>query len=199
MSTHVPATFSSLERCPIEILEAIALATVDRYIPGPPADIASLLRVSKSIYVAISVERNPTLYAKIFAIKFDDRAAVRRLGERCKQSTSRANELVKIFRSLKRFRIMECRQFCAAPTAREDLWVAYLMFIEHDRHNHLQLVSYGAVDDFAKSFVADGGPFHDGVEDNGGWKVDCELSALAAWLFWFTDKGESIISRSRRV
>ncbi|KAF8491394.1 hypothetical protein JB92DRAFT_3100517 [Gautieria morchelliformis] len=145
---------SRLETCPLEVLEGIVLATVGKNQPGPPADIASLLRLSKAIKVAISMRNNPSLYAQIFDIKFDDRAA-----------------------------------FCAAPTARDDLWVAYLLFLEHDQHNYQQLVSYAAVDEFASSYIKSGGPFHDGVEGNGGWKIDSEINAPAAWIFWFTDKG----------
>jgi hypothetical protein len=205
----VPIPLSRLETCPIEVLEAIILATVSKNEPGPPTDIASLLRVSKAIYGAISIENNPALYQQIFAIKFDTRAAVRRLGETCKYSRNRAKELANRFRSLKRFKFMGCRQFCVAPTARHDLWVAYLLFLEHDQYNYQQLVSYAAVDKFASSFIRNG-PFHDGVEDNGGWKVDNEINALAAWIFWFTDKGNinniphswsltrSYIARSRR-
>ncbi|KAF8494037.1 hypothetical protein JB92DRAFT_2997379 [Gautieria morchelliformis] len=185
----LPAPLRSwLEICPAEVLEGIALATVCENQPGPPADIASLLRVSKSIFFTISMENNPGLYAKIFSIKFDDRAAVRRLGETCRYTRNRANELAKRFRSLKRFKLMACRQFCASPTARDDLWLAYLLFLEHDRHNYQQLVSYAAVDEFASSFILNGGPFHDGVDGNGGWKIDSEINALAAWIFWFTDK-----------
>jgi hypothetical protein len=180
---------SRLEMCPIEVLEAIVLATVGKNQPGPPTDIASLLCVSKSIYVAISMENNPSLYAQVFSIKFDDRAAVRRLGETCKYARIKAKELAKRFRSLKRFKFMGCRQFYVAPTARDDLWVAYLLFLEHDQRNYQQLVSYAAVDKFSSNFIRNGGPFHDGVEDNGGWKVDNEINALAAWIFWFTDKG----------
>ncbi|KAF8494023.1 hypothetical protein JB92DRAFT_2835036 [Gautieria morchelliformis] len=187
---HVPATLSRLEACPVEVLEAIVLAIVGRNLPGPPADLASLLRVSKVIYGSISTRNNPSLYGKIFARKFDDRAPVRRLGQRCKRGMIRTEELVKQFQSLKRFKMMECRQFCAAPTARGDLWVAYLLFLEHDRHNYQQLVSYAAVDKFASSFIKDGGPFHDGAEGNGGWRIDSEINALAAWIFWFTDKGK---------
>ncbi|KAF8495009.1 hypothetical protein JB92DRAFT_3230351 [Gautieria morchelliformis] len=155
MPIHLPppATLSRLETCPVEVLEAIVLATVGRNLPGPPADLASLLCVSKAIYFSISMKNNTSLYGKIFVLKFDDRAPVRRLGETCKHGSIRTEELVKRFQSLKMFKMMKCRQFCAAPTARGDLWVAYLLFLEHDRQNYQQLVSYAAVDKFASSFI----------------------------------------------
>ena len=82
-----------------------------------------------------------------------------------------------------------CRAFVASPTARGDIWLAYLLFLENDGRNYEQLVHYAGVDTFTSNFVKRGGPFHDGVDDNGGWKIDNEVNALVAWLFWFTDKG----------
>ena len=135
------------------------------------------------------MKNHPSLYSKIFVRKFDDRPAVRRLGETCKYARNRTKELVKRFLALKRFKFMPCRLFSAAPTARDDIWLAYLMFLENDQRNYQQLVHYAHVDKFASSFVKQGGPFHDGMDRNAGWKVDNQVNALVAWLFWFTDKG----------
>ena len=84
---------------------------------------------------------------------------------------------------------MPCRAFVASPTARGDIWLAYLLFLENDGRNYEQLVHYAGIDTFASNFVKRGGPFHDGADDSGGWKIDNEVNALVAWLFWFTDKG----------
>ena len=187
MPVHVH--LSSLEACPSEVLEKVVLTLVDESPLGPPTDLPSFLRVSKAIYHKISMKNYPSLYSSIFVKKFDDRPAVRRLGETCKYAKNRAKELVERFLALKRFIFMPCREFAAAPTARGDIWLAYLLFLENDQRNYEQLVHYAGVDKFASKFVKHGGPFHDGVNDNGGWKVDNEVNALVAWLFWFTDKG----------
>ena len=188
-SMPVDVYLSSLEACPSEVLENIVLTLVDQSPLGPPTDLPSLLRVSKAIHCKLSMENYPSLYSHIFVKKFDDQPVVRRLGETCKYARNRANELVIRFSALKRFRLMPCREFVAAPTARGDIWLAYLLFLENDRRNYEQLVHYAGVDKFASNFVKHGGPFDDGMDDNGGWKVDDEVSALVAWLFWFTDKG----------
>ena len=180
---------SSFEAFPSEVLEKVVLAIVDDSLLGPPTDLPSLLRVSKALYYKISMKNHPSLYSKIFVRKFDDRPAVRRLGETCKYARNRTKELVKRFLALKRFKFMPCRLFSAAPTARDDIWLAYLMFLENDQRNYQQLVHYAHVDKFASSFVKQGGPFHDGMDRNAGWKVDNQVNALVAWLFWFTDKG----------
>ena len=120
---------------PSEVLEKVVLALVDDSLLGPPTDLPSLLRVSKALYYKISMKKHPSLYSKIFVRKFDDRPAVRRLGETCKYARNRAKEPVKIFLALKRFKFMPCRLFSAVPTARDDIWLAYLLFLENDQRN----------------------------------------------------------------
>jgi hypothetical protein len=194
MQVHVQVRPTCLDAFPAEVLGRIVLAHVDGTLHGPPTDLNSLLRVSKSVYNKISIKNYPSLYSSIFSKTFDGPPAVRRLGETCHHAQNRASELVKRFLCLKRFRYMPCRTFSAAPTAREDLWLAYLLFLENDQYNYEQLVHYARVDKFALNFINDGGPFHDGADRNGGWKIDNENNALVAWLFWFTDKGNVTLS-----
>ncbi|KAF8520995.1 hypothetical protein JB92DRAFT_2828040 [Gautieria morchelliformis] len=86
--------------------------------------------------------------------------------------------------------VLEVIVIAIVKTARGDLWVPYVLFLEHNRHNYQQLVSYAAVDKFARSVIKDRGSFHDGVKKkNGAWRFDSEVNAMAAWIFWFTDKG----------
>jgi hypothetical protein len=189
MSLQVRLPRLGLEGCPTDILERVALALVDEDSVGPPTELPSLLCTSKTIHSKISMQKNPYLYSKIFQAKFDAGPAVRRLGEDCRASRARANELMKRFITLKRFRSMPLHQFAEASTARDDIWLVYILFLEHERNNYRQLVHYGRVNDFAYYYLKPGGPFHHGTERNRGWKVDNELNALVAWLFWFTDKG----------
>ena len=182
---------SSLDACPAEVLERVALALASHTLRGPPNDIPSLLRVSKTVYSKISIKACPTLYSTIFAAKFDDRPAVRRLGKECKYSTCKAKELVQRFISLKRFKFLPCEELFASDTAPDDLWIAYLLFLENDKKNYEQLVHYAGVDRFSSEFVMRlGGPIQSWEDETGVLTaVDEQLNALAAWLFWFTDKG----------
>ena len=188
MSVHGP--HSSLDACPAEVLERVALALVDQTLRGPPTDIPSLLRVSKTVYSKISIKACPRLYSNIFATKFDDRPAVRRLGKGCKYSTCKAKELVQRFISLKRFKLVPCEELFASDTAPDDLWIAYLLFLENDEKNE-QLVNYAGVDRFSSEFFMRlGGPIQSWEDETGVLTaVHEQLNALAAWLFWFTDKG----------
>ena len=188
MSIHV--SLPSLEGCPIEVLEQVALNLVNENPVGPPIYLPPLLRTSTVIHSKLSLTSNPSFYSTIFAIKFDVQPATRRLGGHL-DTWEKAQELVKRFITLKRFKYMSCREFSARPTAREDLWIAYLMFLEHEQNNYGQLVHYAGINTFASQCIQPEGPFHDGTEHNGGWKVDNEVNALVAWLFWFTDKGLS--------
>ena len=180
----------SLEGCPTEVLERVALNLVNENPVGPPTHLPPLLCTSTIIHSKLSLTSNPFLYSTIFAIKFDVLPATRRLGGHL-DALEKAQELVKRFITLKRFKYMSCREFSATATAREDLWIAYLMFLEHEQNNYGQLVHYAGVNTFASQYIQPEGPFHDGTERNGGWKVDNEVNALVAWLFWFTDKGLS--------
>jgi len=156
-----------MEAIPVEVLEKVVLALVDETLLGPPTNLPSLLRVSKTIHAKISITANPSLYSRIFARKFDGQPTVRRLGDTFKYASKRENELVKRFKSLKRFKFMSCRQFFTVSTAHDDLCVAYLLFLENDGQNYQQLVNYACVDNFSARFVQLGGPFHDGVNVNG--------------------------------
>jgi hypothetical protein len=185
-----------LETLPSAILHHIAILLVSLSFLGPPADLAAFLRVSKTIWKCLALQFNPKLFEKIFSLKFDFRAAVRRLGDDCGHTAELTDELVKRLKGLKRLRNGVYSRFMETGSPevdflREDLWMAYLMFIESDGKNARQLIHYARIDTFAFNFIAPGGRLHDGTEGNGGWIVDNEVNALAVWLFWFTDKGNS--------
>jgi hypothetical protein len=185
--------FSKFETCPREILDHIAILLVTDSFLGPPTDLATLLRVSKTIWKSLSLKFNPYVYARIFHLKFDVCAAVRRLGNGCEHTTKLGHELVRLCKGLKRLRsgIYPRTDEDAGKNdlLREDLWMAYLMFLESDGKNARQLIHYSRVDIFAYDYITLSGRLHYGLEDNGGWIVDNEVNALAVWLFWFTDKG----------
>ncbi|GJJ06053.1 hypothetical protein Clacol_000241 [Clathrus columnatus] len=180
--------YSGFERLPEHILEDIVLFAVDATFPGPPTPLASLLRVSKKVSSILTQKRNPILYARIFVSKFDIAAPCRRFGKSALDVNQQARECIRRFKCLRRFRFNSYPEDenVSSPLC-EDLWIAYLMFLENDGKNIAQLIGYAHIDIFARDFVKTSGRLHIGATENAGWTVDNETNALALWLFWFTD------------
>jgi hypothetical protein len=61
---------------------------------------------------------------------------------------------------------------------RDDIWTAYLMFIESDGNNARQLIHYVRVDIFTSEFVARGARMHGVLDEDGSWNVDRQVHAL---------------------
>lgn len=191
----VSQTYSSrLEGLPEHILEEIVLFAVDATFSGPPAPLASLLRVSKRISSVLARENNPVLYARIFRSRFDTAAPHRRFGQFTLGPSQRADECIRRFKCIQRLRsnaYTESDEDNALLC--KDLWTAYIMFLENDGKNMAQLIDYGHINIFAHNFVRMSGKLHKGVSEAAGWTVDSEINALALWVFWFTDDGKEFI------
>ena len=138
---------SPLERCATEILERIVLFAVEERFLGPPSDLLALLTTSKTINFALSPERNNTLYAEIFALKFDTAAASRRLTRRWLTSKSLATELRHRFEALKRIRDRVIDGYMLGY----DLWTVFFILLEHDHKNALQLTEWARTHIFANA------------------------------------------------
>ncbi|KAF8583878.1 hypothetical protein K439DRAFT_1188234 [Ramaria rubella] len=170
------AVFSKLENLPDEVLEEIVIIAVKSRLIGPPDILAAILQVSRTLWKVLARRNNPIL-------RFSDRAS---------HATQLAGECIRRFEVLQRLR---CNAY---PRSMEsgacdgdltvDLWIAYLMFLEHDGKNVQQLLQYSKIDIFSLAYVRPGGRLHDGT-GKAGWTADTEVNALALWLFWFTDKG----------
>ncbi|KAF8588561.1 hypothetical protein K439DRAFT_593646 [Ramaria rubella] len=183
---------SRLESAPQEILEEIAFQAALIPFLGPPATLGTLLRISQKIHRALKRKDNPHLYAKIFRSKFDLHAVARRFGEEFAYALEQADELVRRFEGLKRIKRNAYPREVSGDEhdggLRVDMWMGYIMFLECDGNNARQLIQYAGIDRFALEFVRQGGRLHDGLHENEGWVVDCEINALGMWLFWYTDK-----------
>ena len=139
------------------------------------------------MYSQFTVKKQPNTVLRPLRRKFDAQPVVHRMGETCRHARNRAEELIKRFVSLKRLKFIPCREFAASATARDDLWMVYIiMFLEHAEHHYGQLIYYAGIDRFVSHFIKPEGPFHDGAVSNEGWKI---ANAPVAWLFWFTDNG----------
>ena len=184
---------SRLESAPREVIEEIAFRVALVSFLGPPTNLATFLRLSKRIYKAVNRKNNPHLYARIFCSKFDIHAVPRRFGDDFAFTWEQSHELVRRFEGLKRIRNNAYPHHLYGDELdgglRIDMWMAYIMFLESDGNNALQLIQYARIDRFALEFVRVDGRLHDGAQQNEGWVVDNEINALGMWLFWFTDHG----------
>ena len=184
---------SRLESAPHEIIEEIAFRVACVSFLGPPTALAAFLRLSKRIYKAVNRHDNPHLYSRIFCSKFDIGAVPRRFGDDFACAWEQAYELVRRYEGLKRIRMNAYPRHLYGDELdgglRIDMWMAYIMFLESDGNNALQLIKYARIDQFALEFVKFNGRLHDGAQQNDGWIVDNEINALGMWLFWFTDHG----------
>ena len=140
----VPHNQSPLERCAPEILERIALLAVEEQLLGPPSDLLALLKTSRALNSALSPTNN-NLYARVFALKFDTAAASRRLTPRWLTSKCLTTELRLRFEALKRIR----DSVIDGPMFQRDLWTVFLILLEHDHKNALQLTGWARAHDIA--------------------------------------------------
>lgn len=148
MSSQIQPTaiysLSPLERCPLEVLERVVLSAAEEQLPGPPSSLLPLLLTSKAVNFALSPERNNSLYASLFALKFDTAAASRRLTIRWLTSRCLSSELRSRFGALNRIR----RGAIDDPMLPYDLWTVFLILLEHDHKNALQLTEWARVHTF---------------------------------------------------
>ncbi|KAI0314702.1 hypothetical protein OF83DRAFT_420640 [Amylostereum chailletii] len=198
---------SVFDRVPNELLEHIAHYAVTSNPVGPPVDLTSILLVNRRFASSLSDKANPRLYALIFADKFDLQAYVRRLGVERASPTELAAELKRRFSLLRRFRSMKHCNFGDTRYTEDDtrsmhemLWLAYLMLLESDGMNELQLRQYARLDLWLRAFWfdADGASCSMLAIDENDWPPNNDLSSLAMWCFWFmlrpedySDDGES--------
>ena len=174
MRATVTHSLSPLERCAPEILERIVLSAVEERLPGPPSSLLPLLVTSKTINFALSPKNNNHLYAKIFTLKFDTAAASRRLTERWLTNQCRSSELRRRFEVLNRIR----RGIVDGSTLSYDLWTVFLILLEHDHKNGLQLTEWAKVNAFALT-VADRW-FAGGYES----ESDQNVGSLVCTIIW---------------
>ncbi len=117
-------------------------------------------------------------------MKFDIEAPLRRLGEEQLRSSVLADELRKRCEALKRIRQLEI----AGPNTPSDLWLAYLMFLEHDDKNARQLIDWANIRSFVMHYVQ--ARLYENSQENHGWPVENDSNALAVWILWHaSDEG----------
>lgn len=133
---------SYLERVPLDVLTHIAFFTID---PSPTSALDALLQLLLSCqhtHRLLSIDSCPQLYARIFREKFDLNGHYRR-DRHCTRTTSCLASALRVRRRvLRRIRLSQViHQYI-----REDLWTTYLMLLESDGLNELQLHTAGIGD-----------------------------------------------------
>jgi hypothetical protein len=168
---------SYLEVVPNDILHHIAFHCAFSSALEPPHNLLQLLLTNRRIYNSLSISACPEVYARLFSAKFDETALLRRFPSLT--TTCFAREFTQRCAVLRRIR----RGCISGPDVQGDLWTSYLMILESDGLNEMQLLSAGIfqylVSLLRHHFGRDASVapvlFQTGVVD-----------AVALWLLWHT-------------
>ncbi|OCH92980.1 hypothetical protein OBBRIDRAFT_725705, partial [Obba rivulosa] len=178
--SHMSPQTSRLCAVPDSVLEHIALEVAVAEPLGPPAGLVPLLRTCRRIHTVLDIDTNHNLYAKIFTLKFDKRAANRRIGEHAVYSSNLAFQLRKYCLTLQRI----CTGDVYSELIEDDLWTAYLMLLENDGKNAEQLLEYAKLDAFVDRFMCT--RLWENRLQYGGWPAESTANSLAVWLYFMT-------------
>ena len=194
---------ASLLGIPQEIIEHIAYFVATDSFLGPPSSLLPLLLVNRQINSWTSIVTNHHLYARIFAYKFDTAAPLARLGEETLVSKAFAEELKRRCVVLKRLRA-RIDSTTHARHSNEDnlklsihdvLFTSYILMLENDGKNEVQLEEYGKMRAWIREFWFDARGASQAVYSIriGDWPPNRPETALGMWLFWFLlDTGEFV-------
>ncbi|GBE77595.1 predicted protein [Sparassis crispa] len=169
---------SRLCAIPVTVLENIALEATLIDPLGPPSVLVPLLLTCRYVYHSLSMHGCPHLYGRIFRSRFDSRAAFRRLGVRATYSKNLAWQLRKHCLALKRIR----RGDIFDSNLKADLWVAFIMAVENDGKNIVQL-EWANIGSLLHNFLVT--RLWENRQDSNGWPAESALNALVIWLVWF--------------
>ncbi|KAG8908236.1 hypothetical protein FRB99_008301 [Tulasnella sp. 403] len=190
---------------PPEILDEIAFQTSQLNDVGPPKDLANLLVTSKSIHRAIS--SSTVLLARIFRAHFDYAALARRFRPEWLTPHALAEELKTRWKTLKRIRHIAVvwagrksddektlLDAWAKTSVIDDLWMAFLMLLESDGKNILQLVKWAKMHDYLNAFQS-----YKLVPraERHGFQPEGLDTSLALWVAWLLTDADTLHTESR--
>ncbi|KAH7927557.1 hypothetical protein BV22DRAFT_264697 [Leucogyrophana mollusca] len=130
---------SPLETIPLDVLTTIVFFSVASDTLRPPDSIFQLQLCSRTIHDSLTPRACPQLYARTFRAKFDLVSSSRRCYAPWMPSSFLAAELQQRCRVLRRVR--HCQLERGSIIA--DLWTIYLMILESDGLNEMQLQAAG--------------------------------------------------------
>ena len=186
---------SSFLGMPQEIIEHIAyFVSTDSFL-GPPSSLLLLLLLNRRINSCLSIVTNHHLYARIFSYKFDTAAPLARLGEASLVSQAFAEELKRRCIVLKRLRARIDSTIHARHADQDNLkfsihdvlFTSYILMLENNGKNEVQLAEYGKMKAWLKEFWFDARGASLAVYSirTGNWPPNRPETALGMWLFWF--------------
>ncbi|KAF8641170.1 hypothetical protein AX17_000805 [Amanita inopinata Kibby_2008] len=180
---------SLLLAVPNEILTHIAFHLASLSLHAHPDLLLPLRHASTSLYFRLSPDANPSLYARIYRLKFDSSAIRRRAFD--PQAEDYAEHLAL---SCKTLAAIQNRNFFAdAPES--VLFAAYLMMLDNDGKNRAQL-EWAGIDAYVDAYVRT--RTYDPIQrmTNHGWPVDNAANACALWLMWMLTTPEKLQAES---
>ena len=188
---------------PQEIIEHIAYFVATDSFLGPPSSLLPLLLVNRQINSWTSIVTNHHLYARIFSYKFDTAAPLARFGEETLVARAFAEELKRRCIVLKRLRARidsttharhadhhhhyHHQDHLMKLSVHDVLFTSYVLMLENDGKNGLQLEEYGKMKDWIREFWFDARGASLAVYSirTGDWPPNRPETALGMWLFWF--------------
>lgn len=174
---------SNISTIPREVLERIAFELVMTEQRGRPAELVGLLLACRDLNKKLSYKFCPALYARIHKSMFDTAAPHRRFGSKAIRPSNLTSQLRANCFMLQRIRQGDVY----SPHVLDDFWLAYVLIMENDGKNRVQLDRAGlgvVVNKFVRSRLWE--------DAENGWPREKPINALALWLLWCTTTRESV-------
>ncbi|KAG8978287.1 hypothetical protein FRB93_011199 [Tulasnella sp. JGI-2019a] len=205
----------TLNTIPFEVLQQIAIKTVDNDHSGPPNCIYALLLTCRSLNDSLSFDTNPLFYAYVFDVQFDTAALRRRYPPGRLTPTHRAHELRRRWTLLKEIRSVTilsadvdlgiqmwgtaATNMAGTYTYQEKLshaWLAYMLITESDGPNWRQL-EWARIIEWIRLFM-----FYDidkvslQAQMTRSLPPTDEFRSVGMWLWWLSLRYEDIVRES---
>ncbi|KAG8872972.1 hypothetical protein FRB97_007149 [Tulasnella sp. 331] len=201
----------TLRNVPFEVLQNIAIKTIEEGYRGPPHSIFNLLLTCRSIYDSLSFDANPFFYADVYDLQFDTAAQERRYTLERLTPVHRAFELKRRWTLLGEINISDpidqgfqiwgnpSINMVGTYTYEEKLshaWLAFMMLTESDGRNWRQL-SWARIIEWIRLFMwYDIDKVTRQAQTTGLLPPANELRAVGMWLWWLSLRYEGIVKES---
>lgn len=178
---------------PLEVLDDIAFwaATEDTSIT-PLSNLIPLLSLNRKTNRFLSFNSNHSLYARIYATKFDIEATTRRLGKERLTAHGLAAELKKRCIHLRAIRTLSSELDLIEPAP---IWTAFVMMLENEGKNEKLLLEYALIVPWLKEYWA---AISSALERE-GWPSNTLIHSICMWLLCnFYPKGvrQTLVKRT---
>ncbi|KAG6829275.1 hypothetical protein H0H92_005095 [Tricholoma furcatifolium] len=184
-----------LTSLPFEIFNKIVYELTCLEPLGPPSIVIPLMQTCRRIHHLLSPDNNTSLYGEIYRFKFDTGAVSRRAfvptPTQCTAQLRRTIAAMRVFRSQD-----VCHRLRPDGPAHEfDLFealqIAFVMLLDDDGRNSVQLLLWAQADVFVKNLIRL--RLYEGSQHNDGWPVGETVIAHALWIMWLLTSEESLL------